>query len=181
MPHRLEASAIRDLGRDDIDRIWTIDRSEVIEAVFRVEGGELVRHAERHVLDGWPEGEEARYAPILRECFDRGGTFLGAFEGDAMVGVVVLDGRFMGRASDQLQLKFLHAGRSQRGTGLGRTLFERASAKARALGAKRLYVSATPSENTVGFYRHLGCRLAAEPDPALYALEPEDIHFELDL
>ncbi|ETO43059.1 hypothetical protein X965_18150 [Morganella sp. EGD-HP17] len=27
------------------------------------------------------------------------------------------------------------------------------------------------------FYQHLGCELIAKPDPALFALEPEDIHF----
>ena len=56
-----------------------------------------------------------------------------------------------------------------------------AIARARALGARRLYVSATPSENTVGFYLRRGCRLAAEIDEALFALEPEDNHLELDL
>ena len=49
-------------------------------------------------------------------------------------------------------------------------------AKARELGAGSLYVSATPSENTVDYYRHLGCVVTREVDPELYALEPEDIH-----
>jgi N-acetylglutamate synthase-like GNAT family acetyltransferase len=58
---------------------------------------------------------------------------------------------------------------------------ERAAARARELGAQRLYVSATESENTVDFYLRRGCRLAEEVDPALFALEPNDIHLELDL
>jgi hypothetical protein len=44
-----------------------------------------------------------------------------------------------------------------------------------------MYISATPSEHTVDFYMRLGCRLAAEPDPELYAFEPEDIHLECDV
>ncbi|EPO8012708.1 GNAT family N-acetyltransferase, partial [Pseudomonas aeruginosa] len=39
-----------------------------------------------------------------------------------------------------------------------------------------LYVSATPSQNTVDFYTRLGCRLCMEPDEELYRLEPEDVH-----
>ena len=53
--------------------------------------------------------------------------------------------------------------------------------KARSLGAKKLYISATPSENTVNYYMRLGCILAAEINPELFALEPEDIHLEYNL
>ena len=50
--------------------------------------------------------------------------------------------------------------------------------KAKELGAKKLYISATPSENTVNYYSRLGCALATEIDSELFALEPEDIHLE---
>lgn len=62
--------------------------------------------------------------------------------------------------------------------GLGSRLFNLAVEKAKALGAKKLYLSATPSENTVNYYLRLGCVLATEIDPELFALEPEDIHLE---
>jgi len=48
--------------------------------------------------------------------------------------------------------------------------------EARTRGARQMYVSATPSENTIHFYQRRGCLLAALPDPELFALEPEDIH-----
>jgi hypothetical protein len=54
-------------------------------------------------------------------------------------------------------------------------------AKARELGARRLYISATPSENTVRFYLRRGCRVTDDVDAALFALEPEDIHLEFDI
>ena len=50
--------------------------------------------------------------------------------------------------------------------------------EARRRGAEWMYISATPSENTIGFYLRLGCRVALEPDPELFELEPEDIHLE---
>jgi hypothetical protein len=55
-------------------------------------------------------------------------------------------------------------------------LFEAAVSLAREAGANALYVSATPTENTVDFYLGRGCVLALEPDASLLAAEPHDIH-----
>ncbi len=93
----------------------------------------------------------------------------------------MLESRFIGRQEDQLQLKFLHVSRRYRRAGLGRTLFEKAAARARELGARRLYVTATPSENTVRFYLRRGFRVTDEVDEDLFRLEPDDIHMELDI
>jgi GNAT superfamily N-acetyltransferase len=138
----------------------------------------LVLEPEFFDMQGWPPGEARLYTPLLLDCFDRGGYCCGAFDGDALAGVAVLESRFIGRRGDQLQLKFMHISRPYRRTGLGRTLFERAAQRAREMGAKKLYISATPSENTISFYMRLGCMLASEIDAELFALEPEDIHLE---
>jgi predicted N-acetyltransferase YhbS len=172
---------IRELQREEVDRIWSIDRSEVIDNVYHHEDGQLVLRPEHYDMKGWPSGEAEAYGPWLLDCFNRGGTFYGAFEDADLIGVVVLESRFIGRAEDQLQLKFLHVGRSHRGTGLGRRLFDLAVARARELGARRLYVSSTPSENTVEFYLHLGCRVTEEVDAALFEMEPDDIHLEFEV
>ena len=87
----------------------------------------------------------------------------------------------IGKARNQLQLMFLHVDRSYRGSGLGRRLFEKVVARARELGAEKLYVSATPAENTVNFYFHLGCRITRDIDRELFKMEPEDIHLEYDI
>lgn len=172
---------LRELERHEVRDIWSIDRAEVIDKVYHREGKELVLRPEHHDLKGWPPGEPERDGPILLDCFDRGGTFYGVFEGDALIGACGLESRFIGRGRDQLQLKFLHVSRRHRQSGLGRSLFTEAVAKARELGARRLYISATPSENTVRFYLRRGCRVTDDVDPVLLALEPEDIHMELDI
>ena len=64
---------------------------------------------------------------------------------------------------------------------MGQQLMQLVIDKARELGAKKLYISATPSRNTVHFYQRRGCVLASEVDPILFAKEPEDIHLELTL
>jgi predicted N-acetyltransferase YhbS len=171
----------RPLTRDEIEDVWTLDRSERVENVYRLAKGELRLERVASDLQGWPPGEAAKYTPLLVECFDRGGWFHGLFDGASLVGVAVLDAKFLGPSRDLLQLKFLHVGQARRRQGLGSRLFGLARREARARGARRLYVSATPTENTVDFYLRLGCVLAREVDPELYALEPEDIHLECDV
>ena len=172
---------IRLLTRSEVPYIWQIDRREVIENVYYLNDGKLVLKPKRYDMGGWPAGEPEHYTPILIDCFDHGGHFWGAFSGELLIGTVVLENRFIGRAKDTLQMKFLHISNHYRKRGLGKKLFFLATEKALELEAKKLYISATPSENTINFYLNLGCVLATEIDAELYALEPEDIHLEFDL
>lgn len=169
---------IRLLQRDEISIIWQIDRREVIDNIYYLREGKLVLEPEHYDMQGWPPGEAEHYTSILLECYDGGGFFWGAFEDDLLVGVSILESKFIGSGHDTLQLKFLHVSRDCRSQGVGTKLFNVAVEKARELGAKKLYISATPSEHTVDYYMRLGCVLATETDPELFALEPEDIHLE---
>lgn len=170
--------SLRPLKRGEIPLIWTIDRAEVIDGVYSLVDGALELRAHHFEAHGWPPGEADLYTPILLDCFDHDGWFQGAFDGESLLGVAVLEGRFIGPDRDMLQFKFLHVSRAARGQGLGVRLFDLARNEARVRGARRLYISATPSRNTIDFYLKRGCRLTAEPDPELFALEPEDIHLE---
>lgn len=171
----------RILSRDEIKNIWDIDRSEVIEGVYYYEEGALVLRQEHYDMHGWPPGEDKRYTPILEAAYDLGGWFYGLFDDRRLIGVAILESRFIGEHRNQLQLKFLHLSSNYRNQGLGKRLFELAKAEALRRGAKSLYISATPSEHTIGFYLRLGCTLSPQPDPELFELEPEDIHLEYDL
>jgi predicted N-acetyltransferase YhbS len=171
----------RPLTRDEIPLIFSIDRAELIENIYYFENGGLVLRPERYDMQGWPPGEPELNIPHLFDCFDRGGWFYGLFDGDQLAAVAVLESRFIGPQGNQLQLKFLHVGRPYRRQGLGGCLFDLAKEEARRRGARRLYISATPSENTVDFYLRRGCTLVRQPDPELFALEPEDIHLECEV
>lgn len=169
---------LRALSRGEVTQIWTIDRREVVHNIYVLEDGELVLRPDYFDIQGWPPGEEEIYTPLLYECFDRGGRFLGAFDGERLAGVVVVDTRLLGPQHDLVHLIMLQVSRDYRRHGLGAALFERAKATALELGASGLYISATPSENTIGFYRRQGCVVTRSPDSELFALEPEDIHLE---
>ena len=169
---------IRKLTHPELPLIWTIDRAEVIDNIYYFREGKLVLEREYYDMQGWPPGEPEHYHPFLVDCFKRGGYFWGVFEGETLVGVAVLEETFIGSKGDTLQLKFLHASRHIRGQGLGRKLFSLVAEQAKSMGAAKMYISSAPSENTVNFYFHLGCELAQEINPELFALEPEDIHLE---
>jgi predicted N-acetyltransferase YhbS len=166
------------LQREEIPLIWQIDRREIVENIYVLRSGELVLKPDYFEIRKWPPDEEELYTPILLDCYDRGGTFWGAFEKDILVGTAVLESKFIGSRKDMLQLKFLHVSHDYRKQGIASTLFKLAVEKARPLGAKKLYISATPSEHTVNYYMQLGCVLATEIDPELFSLEAEDIHLE---
>jgi len=166
----------RTLTRNEIPEIWSIDRGETVEAAYWLEQGALVLRPYPLEVPGWPPGEAELYTPILQACHDNGGWLHALFDGLRLVSAAALENRFIGRRGDQLQLRFLHVDRAYRGQGLGRHQFALAAAQAIQRGAKSLYVSATPSRHTVDFYLGLGCTVTTEPDPELFALEPEDIH-----
>jgi len=172
---------IREMNRDEVQDVWSIDRSEIVHNVYYHVDGDLVLKPEYYDMKGWPSGEPELYNPMMLDCYDHGGTFYGAYDNNRLVGVAILEGRFIGSDQDQLQLKFLHVSRNYRKAGLGRTLFDKAVARAVELGAKKLYISSTPSENTVNFYLNLGCRVTDDLDPDLFKLEPEDIHLEYEI
>lgn len=73
-------------------------------------------------------------------------------------------------------LATLHVSRPHRPRGAASVLWDAAVGLAREAGARRLYVSATPTGSAVGFYLGRGCRLADPVHPELVAREPHDIH-----
>jgi predicted N-acetyltransferase YhbS len=168
----------RALERGEIELIWTIDRREVIENIYRLEAGELRLEPHNFDVQGWPPDTPLTTTPLLYESFDRGAEFFGAFDAGALVGAAVVDTRWRGPSRDLLQLELLHVSRDYRARGVGSGLFEQARDAARARGARGLYISATPTENTIRFYDRRVSALISMPDPDLYAREPEDIHLE---
>lgn len=171
----------RQLRRDEIERVWSIDRSELVEGAYALEAGELVPKPAYFDVRGWPPGEPEHYTPFLLAAFDRGAWTHALFDGETIVGAAILDSKRIGRSGDKLQLMFLHVSQAFRGAGLGRRLFALASDEARRRGARSLYISATPSQHTIDFYRSLGCVVTDDIDAELFALEPEDIHLECRL
>ncbi|MFQ6087709.1 MAG: GNAT family N-acetyltransferase [Candidatus Methanofastidiosia archaeon] len=172
---------IKNVDRYEIDKIKNIDRSEIVENIYYYQNGKLVKEKEFYDIRGWDKNELAKNLKKLKKLHDRGGSFIGAFDSERLVGIGALENRFIGENLDTLQLVFLHVGKPFRKKGIGTELMEKLCIIAREKGAKKLYISATPSENTVNFYLNRGCYLAKKVIKELYEEEPEDIHLELEL
>jgi len=171
----------RILKREEIEKVRNIDRSEIIEQDYYFKDGQLALENVFYDIKGWDPSELEQSIKHLYDIYDRNGTLLGAFDGNKLVAISALDSEFIGRKKDQLQLYFHHVDSHYRHSGIGGKLLKKMMERAKKLGAKKLYISATPSKNTIDFYMHMGCRLASELNPKLYRLEPEDIHLELNI
>jgi GNAT superfamily N-acetyltransferase len=166
------------LDRTELLRVAEIDRSERINVRYQQHGIELVASEGTWDSPPWDRhghGEHSVRAQLdaLEQYVDAGGIALGAFADGRVVGIgVVLPHLRPGIA----QLAYLHVNAPVRATGIGSALCEQLEAIARAAGDSDMVVSATPTGNTVHFYRGRGFRPMAEPFAELFELEPEDIH-----
>jgi GNAT superfamily N-acetyltransferase len=171
------------MNRSAIARIGEVDRSEhVTQAYVYQDGGLLLEEVDWNVPPWFAQGGGSHsvqgnidaWTPFL----DQGGVMLGALDEGCLVGFAIYRPHL---EEDMGQLAVLFVDRSYRGQGIGRALTEQVIHLAEASGERRLYVSATPSAPTVDFYRSCGFELAEEVHPALYELEPEDIHLIREL
>lgn len=169
---------LRPLGIDELDRVGEIDRSEQIDALYVQDGPRLELSTGDRSAPAWDTRGDGEHSVTgqqrwLRGVMHRGGVAVGAFEGDRLVGIgVVLPGLRAGIA----QLAYLHVTRERRASGVGGRLSDELERLARDAGDTLVVVSATPSVNTVDFYRRRGYEPMTEPLSELYELEPEDVH-----
>lgn len=171
----------RVLSREEIQKLVQMDRTETIENVYHIRDGKLNLKKERWDVKDWSPQEKQRRIAELQKGYDDGNTLFGAFDGATLLGMSVFEPRPLTSAAGRFNLAGLWVSYKYRGRGIGRKLVQMVIDKARESGARTLYVSATPSENTVRFYMSLGLRLAAPIDPEMFRREPEDIHLELPL
>jgi GNAT superfamily N-acetyltransferase len=172
---------IKALDNSDITRIREIDRTELIRILYSYKKGELEQ--ERVVMKVPPWNDEKVDALIgdITPELEKGGVLFGALDGDVLAGVAVLGDRPVCGDGEMLQMIFLHVSETYRRQGIAASLMKEVRELAKERGAKRLYISATPSDSAIGFYYSLGSKLAPEVDKELYEKEPGDIHLVLDL
>ena len=169
---------LRPMAPSELHRLREIDVTEDGEFIYRCSGGEVVAVPLIWHRPPWSEAQCEERIQLLRHKLRSGGDIIGAFDGEALVGLIALRHRL---TPDSAELAGLWVSRAYRRQGIARRLTGELIRLARAGGARRLYVSATESASAVGFYRGQGFTPTPEPDPELLALEPEDIHMILDL
>lgn len=162
----------------DLRRIEEIDRTERIESIY-VQHGSLLEErvgdfsARAWLSDGAGEHSVAHQRAECERYVAAGGIALGAFADGRLVGIGIVTPHIRRGIA---QLAFLHVSRDYRDRGIGGQINEELERVAREHGDTTMVVSATPSFNTVRFYRRRGFAPMSEPLPELYELEPDDVH-----
>lgn len=83
--------------------------------------------------------------------------------------------------SERIILDLIQVDKNFRGQGIGRILWEKAVEEARLNGARELYISACPSEETINFYRAMGADVTDNPILSIANDEPDDLQLVYSL
>ncbi len=175
--------AYRRLVAADLARIGEIDRTERIETLYVQHGSRLEARVGDWSARAWSaQGEGDHSVAHQRSECERylaaGGIALGAFAEGRLVGIGIVTPHLRPGVA---QLAFLHVSSEYRARGIGGHLGDELERVAREQGDTTMVVSATPSLNTVRFYRGRGFEPMSAPLRELYELEPEDIHMQKQL
>lgn len=110
-----------------------------------------------HELREWNVEKRIWITKYLCEQIARGGSVVGAFFGDVLVGFCSVDGYLYGEAAKYANMTMLFVDDEFKRKGVGKALFQAVCKCALANSADKLFISAIPSVETVAFYFHMGC------------------------
>jgi predicted N-acetyltransferase YhbS len=169
----------RELQINEIDRIGEIQRKEEIRSHYKLKDGILTLVDNIDHVNSFDTQELTNILDRQRKIKREGGLVLGAFEDQRIVGVVSVENKRRGFKLEYCKMDILYVSYDHRQLGIGKKLVDLSKEAATNFGASKLYISATPTANTVDFYLRLGAVLTTELDLELYQNEPDDIHLEL--
>lgn len=79
------------LSRQQLDRLWEIDRSEIIDTLYKLDNGRLQAYPQYYDVRGWDPHDRQVYTPIHEACYDRGGIFFAFFEQNKIIAAAAMD------------------------------------------------------------------------------------------
>ena len=130
--------------------------------------------------DDYPDGYDNHFN-ALRATFESGGFAIGAFDGEMLVGFVSINRNVFGNLSKYVLLDQMLVDNKYQGQGIGKELFRMSAEKAKEWGVDKFYICAGSSEDTLAFYKALGCVDAMEINQGLQEEDENDMQFEYDL
>lgn len=107
------------LSRQQLDQLWEIDRSEIIDTLYRLDNGQLRAYREYYDVRGWDPHDRQVYTPIHEACYDRGGIFFAFFDDEQMIAAAALDTLPRGMNGELRQLLFFLCRGGKARPGLG--------------------------------------------------------------
>lgn len=144
------------------------DRSQEISRVYIKRDGGYVLEEQPGIMD-WNLDKKRVVAKDLEDS-----SYISylALEGDKVIGFVSLMKELQG---ERMIFDVIQVDRAYRHRGIGRMLWEKAAAEARMCGAKELYISACPAEETIAFYSAMGADITDAPITSIAEEESDDL------
>ena len=103
----------------------------------------------------WSVEKRVWISKYIRDQISAGGFAIGAFQEEKPIGFICINGTIIDTYAN---LTMLFVDDNFKRQGIGRNLFQRAKEIATRMGAKKLFISAIPSEETISFYHSAGCK-----------------------
>lgn len=132
-------------------------------------------------INNWDDDKKKQIVGYLTRCIESGGYALGLYDENRLIGFASFRALVFGSANQYINLDMLHISNGFRGKGLGKRLFLEICGKVRQYGVKKMYISANSAEDSMAFYRKMGCIDAIEINQSLQESEPFDCQLEYDL
>ena len=173
----IENVLFRQLRGNECERIREIDASQYISRAWRYVDGVRKLVSINYQDPDFPNGYENHLA-ALKETIQTGGSALGAFYNEKLIGFCSVNSSVFGNTNKYVLLDQIFISLEHRAKGIGKQLFLRSIIEAQKFGAEKFYICAGSSEETIAFYRALGCIEAEEINPALYEGDTRDIQLE---
>ncbi|MDH8676864.1 GNAT family N-acetyltransferase [Fusibacter bizertensis] len=170
----------RELELRDVEKIKMIDATCFIEKAWRIVDEEL-----KLIEINWTDHELPNglkwHMDQFSQTIQTGGKGFGCFVGDTLIGYTTVNSDQFGNHSKYVLLDQLFISKDYRNKGIGKQLFYLCADQAKKWGAEKLYLCAGSSEDTIAFYKMIGCVGASEIDQELYDKDPNDRQLEYHL
>lgn len=150
------------------------DRTQNVQRVYRKINNEYKLAEDEWVMDWSLDKKRA----VAKSLINEDHITFGAIENGNIVGFASMEKNMQG---EYIVLDMMHVSKNYRGQGIGKRLFQQAKEKAKEIGAKQLYISAFSSEDTVGFYLSMGCKVTDNPIAQIVEDEPFDVQMVCDI
>lgn len=161
----------------EINLFNSFDRYQVVKKCWR-KVDSVWKLLDIAFIEDWNDEDFAYLVRCLKKTVRTGGTLLGAFDENRLVGFASLENDFFGSENQYLELSSIHVSADYRGCGIGKTLFVKIVEAAERRGAKKLYISAHSSEESQLFYKKMNCAEALEYNQKAVEKEPCDCQLE---
>lgn len=159
---KVSRDAFPEINLDDFKRQQKITR------IYVKKDGKYVLEENPGLMD-WSIDKKREVAQDLRDSAYI--SYL-AIEEDRIIGFMSLVKELV---AERMILDLIQVDRDFRGQGLGRLLWEKVVEEAHLNGARELYISACPSEETIHFYKAMGAEVTDNPIMAIAEDEPDDL------